>query len=128
MFPSVTLVPDSGDRHNTFITQYVNACGPVENQLVQKALKFGRKLLALEDALECPGISLVFSLLLQQLNHLHSRDIHQLIAILGLFAQFPQVVGLGHRLTPDVHVYQRRFTKLSQRHFPPNKPRASTFQ
>lgn len=128
MFPGATLVPDSGDRQNTSVAQYEKACGLVENQLIRKALKFGRKLLALEEALDCPGISLVFSLLLQQLNHLHSRDIHQLIATLVFFARFPHVVRLGHDLTPDVLVYQRRFTKLSQRHFPPKKARASTFQ
>lgn len=110
LFPDVPLIPESGDRRHTHVNAYVKICGVVQNpKHIKTFLNIGRKLLAIERALDCPGISLAMFRKVRFLERMLAQDIYQMIQLLGLFGQFPTVMHAGHGLSPDLRVYQKRY-------------------
>jgi hypothetical protein len=109
LFPDAPLVPESGDRRNTHVKAYVESCGHVKNlSQIKTFLNIGRKLLAIERGLDCPGIALVMFLSVQSLAQMQARDIYQMIQLLGLFGRFPSVTRTACWLSSDLQIYQEQ--------------------
>jgi hypothetical protein len=110
LFPNAPLIPESGDRRNTHVKAYVESCGRVQHtSQIKTFLNIGRKLLAIERDLDCPGISLIMFLNVRSLDLMQARDIYQMIQLLGLFGQFSLITKPAYRLSSDIHVYQKRY-------------------
>lgn len=110
LFPDAPLISDSRDRRNTHVKVYVESCGVVQkSNHINTVLNIGRKLLAMEKALDCPGISLAMFRHIRFLETMLAQDIQQMIQLLGLFGQFPRVTEAGHGLSLNLQVYQKRY-------------------
>lgn len=110
LFPNTPLIPESGDRRITHVNEYVDSCDRVQNRSqIKDFLNIGRKLLAIERGLDCPGISLIMFLNVQRLLRMTARDIYQMIQLLGLFGQFPTVTEAACGLSSDLHIYQKQY-------------------
>jgi hypothetical protein len=123
-FPDSPPIPEDGDRCAGQFKTYIDACGLDRNEehITRKALKIGRKLLAIEEALECPGISLVMILIIRELDQMKALEIHKLIALLSFFQQFPKIVKLGRVLSPEMRTYQNRFGREVALHIAAAQP------
>jgi hypothetical protein len=111
MFPDSSPIPDAGDRHDGQFHAYAEAQGfDINNEkIIRKAIKTGRYLLAIEEALKCLGISLAIISVIRWLDQTKASEVYKLISLLECFQEFPDIIQLGNRLSPYTCIYQDHF-------------------
>jgi hypothetical protein len=116
-FPDAPLISERGEELDTHIRAYIETCDcQLPLRRIITVLGIGRKLLAIETNLECPGISLAMFLTIRTLGQMQVRDIFQLIQLIGTFGQFPSILKAGHTLDSQLEIYQERYARSIQKY------------